>query len=195
MPEKKDDNFNFDNIEWNIDDKTLEEWGKLPEIDFSTDDISKLWDEANQPMPDLSFSDEDFKNLLEEISFSDSEFNFDWSELDSSEWMKATEVVGVESEPLPEPDPSLTAKDVADWMLEQVKTKGELNQKDAAWHIRRYFGKRFIYLNENHNPAISREVLKEFLRISLKTVVWNRRERYWRLRQPSDPSNRRMVDS
>lgn len=79
MPAKKDDDFDdfkFDsNIDWNLDDKTLEEWSKLPTIEFSTEDMSKLWDEANQPALDWSFSEENFKSLLEEVSFPDSEFN------------------------------------------------------------------------------------------------------------------------
>ncbi|MBK9266343.1 MAG: hypothetical protein IPM54_41980 [Polyangiaceae bacterium] len=79
-------------------------------------------------------------------------------------------------------------------MLEEVKTKGTLYQRDAVEHIDRHFGQRFVYSNENDNPAISTNVLKEFERISLKTVVWNRREFFWRLRQPSDPSSRSVDD-
>lgn len=192
MPKDKDDDFSID---WNIDEKLLKDWDNLPTVDFSTDELLKSWDANLESWQDLSFSDEDFTKLNKELSLADSEFNFDWSEVGLSAWTSDSETRVIESEPSPEPDPNLTAKDVAEWMLKEVETKGGLYQKDAAWHIRRYFGKQFIYLNENHNPAISREVLKEFLLISMKTVVWNRRERYWRVRQPNDPPKLRMVDS
>lgn len=91
-----------------------------------------------------------------------------------------------------EADPKSTAKDVADWMLETVM-KGTLYQRDAVEYIERHFGQRFIYSNENDNPAISTKVLDEFRHVSKDTVVWNRRERYWRLWQPGDPRSR-MVD-
>lgn len=196
MPSDKDDDFNFNETDLNFDDKSFEELSNLSfeELDFSDSDLEKLFGEANQPLQDLSFSDEAFNKFLEEMSSADSELNFDWSEPDSSGLMKESEIARVEPEPILEPDPNLTAKDVAAWMLGQVEGQGALYQREAAWHIRRYFGERFIYLNQNHNPAISREVLKEFLLVSLKGVVWNRRERYWRPRHLTDPPNRRMVD-
>ncbi|WP_159820008.1 hypothetical protein [Cyanobium sp. Copco_Reservoir_LC18] len=192
MPKDKDDDFSID---WNIDESLLKDWDNLPMVDSSTDELLKSWGANLEPWPDLSFSDEDLSKLTKELSLADSEFNFDWSEADLSAWTSDGDARVAESEPSAEPDPNLTAKDVAEWMLKEVETKGELFQKDAAWHIRRNVGKRFIYLNENHNPAISREVLKEFLLISMKTVVWNRRERYWRVRQPNDPPKCRVVDS
>lgn len=94
----------------------------------------------------------------------------------------------------PKPDPKSTAKEVAAWMLKEVKTKQALSQKHAACHIMRYFGERFVGQNVNGNMAISPKVLDEFLLISEKTVVWNRRAPYWRLRQPSDPISRRVDD-
>jgi hypothetical protein len=58
----------------------------------------------------------------------------------------------------------------------------------------RYFGEIFIGQKDNGNMAISPEVLAEILLISKKTVIWNRRARYWRLRQPGDPKSRRVDD-
>jgi hypothetical protein len=109
-------------------------------------------------------------------------------------WVLDDDVSNTEAELLPPPDPNIKAKDVADWMLTQVNLKESLCQKDAAFYIYRCFGERFIYRNPNHNFAIAKDVLAEFLRISLKTVVWNKRGFYWRLRQASDP-NGRAVDN
>jgi hypothetical protein len=164
------------------------------ELDFSDTELTKLLEEANQPFPNISFDDEAARKILEYISSADSELNFDLSQIDLSTSIQNAEVSGIESELIPEPDPNIMAKDVAAWMLTQVESEERFYQRDAVWKIKKYFGERFIYLNQNHNPAISREVLKEFLRISLKTVVWNKRERYWRFRQSSDHINNRMVD-
>jgi len=158
------------------------------EFTFSDADYSKLIGEINS-----SFSSDELQKLLEDVSSADSELNVTWPETDFSALLKDTE--NIEPGPIPEPNPSLTAKDVADWMSNQVQTNGRLYQRKAVWHIRRYFGERFIYINRNNNLAVSKDVLREFLLISLQTVVWNRRERFWRTRRSSDPRNRRMVDN
>ena len=205
LPNKKDD-FNLDDINSSDTDKLLENLNNetLLEIpSFETDLAYLLDDIQNTQLPETYFSDDEgLQKLLEDISVSESELNsIDWSEPNFSAFLEDTKEFdlslikeSLEEEPIPEPDPNLTAKDVAAWMLKQVETKGVLYQQDAAWHIRRYFGECFVGLNENSNPAISKKVLKEFGLISLKTVVWNRRELYWRLRQPSDPPKIRRVD-
>ncbi len=83
-----------------------------------------------------------------------------------------------------------TAADVAKWMLETLTRQRELDQEDAAYEIERRFGKRFIYENDNGNPAISREVLKEFRTLTEGTVVWIRGERRWRFREIGDARGR-----
>ncbi|MBD1942399.1 hypothetical protein H6F50_08520 [Coleofasciculus sp. FACHB-712] len=206
MPPNKKDDFNLDDINSDEPDKLLENLNNQTPIElpsFETDLAYLLDDIQNTQLPETFFSDDEaFQKLLEDISVSESESNsIDWSEPNFSALLEDTEEFdlssieeSLEEEPIPEPDPNLTAKDVAAWMLKQVETKGVFYQQDAAWHIRRYFGECFIGLNKNSNPAISKKVLKEFRLISLKTVVWNRRELYWRLRQPSDPSKSRRVD-
>ncbi|MBD2542282.1 hypothetical protein [Coleofasciculus sp. FACHB-SPT36] len=206
MPPNKKDDFNLDDINSDEPDKLLENLNNQTPIElpsFETDLAYLLDDIQNTQLPETFFSDDEaFQKLLEDISVSESESNsIDWSEPNFSALLEDTEEFdlssieeSLEEEPIPEPDPNLTAKDVAAWMLKQVETKGVFYQQDAAWHIRRYFGECFIGLNKNSNPAISKKVLKEFRLISLKTVVWNRRELYWRLCQPSDPSKSRRVD-
>lgn len=96
-------------------------------------------------------------------------------------------------EPLPRPDPDLTAVDVAKWMQQQVETHGMLFQESAVYHISRHFGTQFSEVNPNGNPAIAKIVLREFRRPNEKTVVWVWQERYWRERQPGDPPRRRVA--
>lgn len=192
MTSNEGDSFKFEDVNF----KLLEELSNQPpiELDFSDAELTKLLEEVNQPFPDIPFDDEDVRKILEDISSSDSELNFDFSEIDLSALIQDDEVSGNEPELIPEADPNITAKGVAAWMLNQVNLKKRLYQRDAVWNIKKYFGERFIYLNKNRNPAISQDVLKEFLSISLKTVVWNKRERYWRPRQSSDHISRRTVD-
>lgn len=163
-----------------------------PDNVFSDESLTMLLEQMNTPLSEDWLSDDSVKNLLEELSSSDSEFSgLTWSESDVSPLLEINETL---EEPVPPPDPNLTSRDVAAWMLWQVETIGTLYQRHAASHIRRSFGEDFIYLNENSNPAISREVLKDFLAISLETVVWGRRQRYWRKRQVADKPGQRMVD-
>ena len=87
-----------------------------------------------------------------------------------------------------------TAREVAEWMLKALQTHHELYQDDAAYQIEGLFGSEFIYENENGNPAIDRRVLKEFRALTEDTVVWDRGERFWRCRDPSDPKGSRLAD-
>jgi hypothetical protein len=85
-----------------------------------------------------------------------------------------------------------TPRDVAEWMLGQLKQNDILYQETAVWDIQEKFGDDSVYENENGNMAISRTVLREFRKLTEKTVVWNRRERYWRFREELDENGRRQ---
>lgn len=87
--------------------------------------------------------------------------------------------------------PKPTAKDVAQWMLEEFKRQAEwLGQDDAAASIERLFGPQFVYQNDRGNLAISKEVLKEFRALTPDDVVWDRSERAWRRRESGDGKGR-----
>ncbi len=60
-----------------------------------------------------------------------------------------------------------SAQDVADWMLAKVKNAGILYQSDAVNHIVSHFGESYIYVNENGNTSISKEVKKNYSRNSM----------------------------
>jgi hypothetical protein len=82
------------------------------------------------------------------------------------------------------------ASTVAKWMLSELRREGALYQESAVSDIEDRFGERFVYDNENGNRAISREVLSAFRKLTGATVVWDRTERYWRLRESGDDPSR-----
>ena len=85
---------------------------------------------------------------------------------------------------------SATASDVAKWMLEELQRTKHVYQDEAVFEIERKFGDAFVYDNENGNRAISRAVLKEFRKLTESTVVWERGDRCWRLREKYDEKGR-----
>jgi hypothetical protein len=56
-------------------------------------------------------------------------------------------------------------------MFEKLQPDTELFQEEAIEEIESKFGAEFVYENENGNLAINRQVLKEFRKLTEKTVV------------------------
>ncbi len=81
---------------------------------------------------------------------------------------------------------------VAEWMLSQIGPDNPLYQYVATTDIREHFGDDFVYTNDNGNEAIAPSVLKAFKQLSASTVVWERTERCWRLRQSGDAPGRQQ---
>ena len=89
---------------------------------------------------------------------------------------------------------NIKASDVAQWMLNQINKKRELYQNEVVYQIEDKFGPQFVYENQAGNLAISREVLKEFRKLTEETVVWYRSELCWRIRGAGDPKVGRLVE-
>jgi hypothetical protein len=83
-----------------------------------------------------------------------------------------------------------TAREVAEWMANEVATPSRLPQKTAVSMIRRQFGEEHAYRNKNRNWAISEDVFKEFEELTRETVVWIVGKRAWRLRRDGDAEGR-----
>jgi hypothetical protein len=185
--------FEVDSTELTELDELLEGLNKnippLSSLTVDETDLEELISQLEvQNLDELFFSNNsvDLEDLLSEIQdpFSTEVDSFDSKQKSSK------------PKPKHKPDPNLKARDVANWMLEQVKLESRLYQSRAVSHIEEYFGDRFVRENRHGNPAISKDVLKQFLVISLKPVVWVHTDKYWRLRRPSDPPPpRRQVKS
>ncbi len=76
-----------------------------------------------------------------------------------------------------------TPKDIAEWMLEELKNETILCQEVVAHEISALFGEEFTYLNANGDLAIDERVLEEFRNLAADMVVSVGGERVWRLKQ------------
>lgn len=85
-----------------------------------------------------------------------------------------------------------TPEQVAQWMLEELRRVRYLYQGDAVFEIGRRFGSQFTYINDNGNDAIDRTVLKAFRCLTGDSVVWERGQRLWRMREKYDEKGRQQ---
>lgn len=72
-----------------------------------------------------------------------------------------------------------SAEQVAEWMLNEVKSSGKLVQTDAVSYIMTNFGEPFIYVNENGNPSISKDAKKAFKKLHAGKAAWDREGFFW----------------
>jgi len=88
----------------------------------------------------------------------------------------------------------ITPKDIAEWMLEELKREEYLYQEVVVYEIASKFGEEFTYINENGNLAIDRQVLREFRNLTENIVVWVRGDRFWRFREDFDNPEKRQAE-
>jgi hypothetical protein len=72
-----------------------------------------------------------------------------------------------------------TANEVAEWMYSEVKAAGILHQSHAVDYIVKNFGAAFIYVNENGNQSIGKEVKKVFKKLHGGRAAWERDGFFW----------------
>ncbi|MGO4533158.1 hypothetical protein AB4Z30_29280 [Paenibacillus sp. 2TAF8] len=72
-----------------------------------------------------------------------------------------------------------TAQDVAEWMVGEIKFTGTLRQEEAIEYVRTHFGEQFVFVNENGNASLSKEVKKAFRKLHGGRVAWDRDAFMW----------------
>jgi hypothetical protein len=87
-----------------------------------------------------------------------------------------------------------TPRDVARWMLDQVKATGFLFEDEAAFAVERQFGKEFLRDDEEERHTMVPRVLTVFEELAGNTVVWQRGDQLWRLRETDDLPGWQQVD-
>ena len=68
-------------------------------------------------------------------------------------------------------------------MVEQLASNDFLCQETTACEIREHFGRSFIYIDEDGNLAIKKDVLAIFEKQAGNTIVWDQGKRLWRKRE------------
>ena len=69
--------------------------------------------------------------------------------------------------------------EIAEWMLNEVKSAGILHQTAAIEYIVSHYGAEFIYVNENGNKSIAKEVKKAFKKLHNGKAAWERDGFFW----------------
>lgn len=84
-----------------------------------------------------------------------------------------------------------TARDVAQFMLDELTRTKYLYQDVVVGQIELQFGPGFTGTNANGNPSINKDVLAVFNELT-PDAVWERGERMWRFREPYDKPGRQQ---
>lgn len=74
----------------------------------------------------------------------------------------------------------MTAKDVAGFMLEEVKRNGSLPQVGLVDIIKEKFGAEFVFETTHKTLTIDRKVIKEFNKLKGEEILWDKDRCCWR---------------
>ena len=74
----------------------------------------------------------------------------------------------------------MTVKDVAGFMLEEIKKNGSLPQVGLADVIKEKFGNEFVFETTHKTFVIDRKVLREFNKLKGDDIVWDKDRCCWR---------------
>lgn len=72
-----------------------------------------------------------------------------------------------------------TAQGVAEWMVQEIKFTGTLHQEAAIEYVKTHFGEEFVFVNENGNASLSKEVKKAFRKLHRGQIAWDRDAFMW----------------
>ncbi|WP_454830548.1 DUF6953 family protein [Paraburkholderia xenovorans] len=87
-----------------------------------------------------------------------------------------------------------TSQEVAEWMAAHFDASPRLYQESVVYKIRNQFGPAHVYKNANGNLAISKDVLKQFKRLTEGKVMWERGDRAWRVLRAGEVYKGRQKD-
>lgn len=73
----------------------------------------------------------------------------------------------------------VTAQEVAEWMVKEIRFTGTLHQTAAIEYVKANFGEEFVFVNENGNASLSKEVKKAFRKLHGGRVAWDRDGFLW----------------
>jgi hypothetical protein len=68
---------------------------------------------------------------------------------------------------------------IAKWMVGEIENRGMLRQEEAIAHVRKHFGERYVFTNEQGNASLEKEVKKAFRKLHRGRVAWDRDGFFW----------------
>ncbi|GAB6929772.1 hypothetical protein JCM10914A_37550 [Paenibacillus sp. JCM 10914] len=74
---------------------------------------------------------------------------------------------------------AFSAQQVAEWMVEEIRFTGNLYQTEAIRYVREHFGEEFVFVNENGNASLSKDVKKAFRKLHGGRIAWDRDGFMW----------------
>ncbi|MGB3304524.1 MAG: hypothetical protein WBA98_17740 [Gordonia sp. (in: high G+C Gram-positive bacteria)] len=78
-----------------------------------------------------------------------------------------------------------TEQEVAQWMVDEIRQSGPVEQVAVVDAIEAKFGAEFVYEKNGHR-AIAKPVLREFRKLHAGSIGWERDDRAWYVREESD---------
>jgi hypothetical protein len=85
----------------------------------------------------------------------------------------------------------MNADQAARWMLGQFLGKRFLYQEEASTHLLHLHDANLAYYDRNGNVCVGKKVLAAFNKLT-PAVVYERADKFWRDRLPSDQSGRQQ---
>ncbi|CAH1219498.1 hypothetical protein PAECIP111892_04776 [Paenibacillus auburnensis] len=73
----------------------------------------------------------------------------------------------------------VTAQEVAEWMVKEIRFTGTLHQTAAIEYVKANFGEQFVFVNENGNASLSKDVKKAFRKLHGGRIAWDRDGFLW----------------
>ncbi len=89
-------------------------------------------------------------------------------------------------------EPEHAAKQVAKWMLKELKRRGKLRQDIVVFEIAEKFGSQYTCEIKNARLAIRKDVLAAFRKLTKDSVVWVQEDSHWRMREARDSPGRQQ---
>ena len=78
-------------------------------------------------------------------------------------------------------------------MFDRLIQANYLYHCEIIQEIENMFGQEYVYENNNGGFSINHKVLVEFRILSRNLIVWNASEKYWRLKETTEPTNQRII--
>lgn len=73
----------------------------------------------------------------------------------------------------------VTAQEVAEWMVKEIRFTGTLHQTAAIEYVKEHFGEQFVFVNENGNASLEKDVKKAFRKLHGGRIAWDRDGFLW----------------